>query len=263
MADVTINALSLLTPVVGSMELPASTSIGSTGKVTIANINSLAPVQSVAARTGAVVLTKTDVGLNLVDNKSSVTIRSEITSSNVTTALGYTPVQQGGGTGQLTNKLFIGWSSANLLLQVDNTNFANVWPISVSGNAATASNGIKAWGIFDATRNATNTGASSIGDVWLKKSYNISRVSRITTGQFIVYFSTPSPVSDGNYAVSGTAAKMDQNNDGNIAFQAGGYYAGPGQVRANANTSAQFYVVTPVSSSNPLDSQYVSFMVVG
>lgn len=36
-------------------------------------------------------LTKSDVGLANVDNKSSDTIRSEITSENVTTALGYTP----------------------------------------------------------------------------------------------------------------------------------------------------------------------------
>ena len=36
--------------------------------------------------------TKADVGLSLVDNKSSATIRGEITSSNVTSALGYTPL---------------------------------------------------------------------------------------------------------------------------------------------------------------------------
>jgi hypothetical protein len=36
-------------------------------------------------------VTKTDVGLGNVENKSSETIRSELTSSNVTTALGYTP----------------------------------------------------------------------------------------------------------------------------------------------------------------------------
>lgn len=48
-------------------------------------------VDSVAGRTGVVTLTKTDVGLDNVENKSSATIRSEITSSNITTALGYTP----------------------------------------------------------------------------------------------------------------------------------------------------------------------------
>ena len=48
-------------------------------------------VTSVAGRTGDVTLTSTDVGLANVENKSSATIRGELTSSNVTTALGYTP----------------------------------------------------------------------------------------------------------------------------------------------------------------------------
>ena len=50
-----------------------------------------APVQSVAGRTGNVTLTNSDVGLGNVENKSSATIRSELTSGNVTTALGFTP----------------------------------------------------------------------------------------------------------------------------------------------------------------------------
>jgi len=37
-------------------------------------------------------VTKSQVGLGKVDNKSSATIRGEITSANVTSALGYTPV---------------------------------------------------------------------------------------------------------------------------------------------------------------------------
>jgi len=36
-------------------------------------------------------VTKSDLGIDNVENKSSATIRSEITSSNVVTALGYTP----------------------------------------------------------------------------------------------------------------------------------------------------------------------------
>lgn len=42
--------------------------------------------------------TKADVGLGSAENKSSATIRGEITSANVTTALGFTPVKNGGGT---------------------------------------------------------------------------------------------------------------------------------------------------------------------
>lgn len=45
--------------------------------------------------------TKADVGLGSVENKSSATIRSEITISNVTTALGFTPVKDGGSTPEL------------------------------------------------------------------------------------------------------------------------------------------------------------------
>lgn len=50
------------------------------------------PVISVAGKTGAVTLNNTDVGLSNVENKSSATIRGELTSANVTTALGYTPL---------------------------------------------------------------------------------------------------------------------------------------------------------------------------
>ena len=50
-----------------------------------------APVKSVAGKTGSVSLVKSDVGVGNAENKSSATIRGEITSLNVTTALGFTP----------------------------------------------------------------------------------------------------------------------------------------------------------------------------
>lgn len=48
-------------------------------------------VTSVAGKVGAVILVPADVGLGNVENKSVATILSELTSGNVTTALGYTP----------------------------------------------------------------------------------------------------------------------------------------------------------------------------
>jgi hypothetical protein len=60
-------------------------------------------VTSVSGRTGAVTLTSTDVGLANVENKSSATIRGEITSSNVTTALGFTPYNATNPAGYTTN----------------------------------------------------------------------------------------------------------------------------------------------------------------
>lgn len=50
----------------------------------------------------AVNITKAGIGLGNVENKSSATIRSELTSSNVTTALGYTPVNSSAT--ELTNQ---------------------------------------------------------------------------------------------------------------------------------------------------------------
>ena len=50
-------------------------------------------------RTGTVNITKANIGLNNVENKSSATIRGEITSQNVIDALGYTP---GEGYGTMT-----------------------------------------------------------------------------------------------------------------------------------------------------------------
>lgn len=40
--------------------------------------------------------------------------------------LGFTPVQQGGGTGQKENKVYIGWSSSGLKAQVDVTDLGNI-----------------------------------------------------------------------------------------------------------------------------------------
>lgn len=60
------------------------------------------------------------------------------TAGAIATALGYTPVQQGTGTSQLSNVIKIGWSAASKLrVQVDASDFGETWPISVTGNAAT------------------------------------------------------------------------------------------------------------------------------
>ena len=61
--------------------------------------------------------------------------------------LGYTPVQQGGGEGQLNNKIYIGWTGSTLDVQVDNTNVGSILlsdigkteilPINKGGTGAT------------------------------------------------------------------------------------------------------------------------------
>lgn len=40
--------------------------------------------------------------------------------------LGYTPIQQGGGKGQLSNKIYLGWSGSKLKAQVDISDMGNI-----------------------------------------------------------------------------------------------------------------------------------------
>lgn len=67
----------------------------------------------------------------------------------------FTPVQQGGGTNQLTNKLYVGWSAASKLrVQVDSSDFGATWPIDISGNANYAATA-------GSTSYATSSGSTS------------------------------------------------------------------------------------------------------
>lgn len=59
--------------------------------------------------------------------------------------LAFTPVQQGGGTNQGANKVYIGWSASlgKLLAQVDGNDFAQVWPINADAALGVRHNGDK------------------------------------------------------------------------------------------------------------------------
>lgn len=93
--------------------------------------------------------------------------------------LGYTPIQQGGGTGQLGNKVYIGWGTGSkLLLQVDSTDFGNSWPINAA-SANTATTAGSATSATTATRLAT---ARSIGGVNFDGSANINLPGVNTAG---------------------------------------------------------------------------------
>jgi hypothetical protein len=98
-------------------------------------------------------------------------------------ALGFTPVQQGGGTGQSTNKTYIGWNTGGTIqLQVDSMNFGSIWPMSVSGNAATVTNGVYTSG------NQVLTGIVSITrDGTASDPYGPVSVTRGTANSFSYY----------------------------------------------------------------------------
>lgn len=68
--------------------LTITNSWGKGGYTSVANVKTVLGLGSLAYKNS---LSKSDVGLGNVENKSSATIRGELTKSNVTTALGYTP----------------------------------------------------------------------------------------------------------------------------------------------------------------------------
>lgn len=130
----------------------------------------------------------TDAASNLAGNVRATVLTGYVSGSNVALAatdtvlaafgkvqaqidakqnsLGFTPVQQGTGTGQGSNTVKFGWSANGILLQVDATDFANSWPISITKNAATATklatarniNGVAFDGTADITIAAGETG---------------------------------------------------------------------------------------------------------
>lgn len=104
-----------------------------------------APVRSVAGKTGVVTLVKADVGLGSVENKSSATIRSEITSANVTNGLGYTPLNRSGTNAFLHNGDF----GTKLIPTADGSPVIGAWARSHSivGNQAAGSTKAQ-WGAY-------------------------------------------------------------------------------------------------------------------
>jgi hypothetical protein len=123
----------------GGLTLPA-------GTTTVAPLTLTGGVNLTTPVAGSVEFNGTDLFWTQTSGPTRQTVASQawVTSQNYQTALGFTPVQQGGGGGQSTNKVYIGWSGSNLRVQVDSTDFGATWPIGISGTAAvaTSANGL-------------------------------------------------------------------------------------------------------------------------
>ena len=144
---------------------------------------------AVSSATGGVTISVTGTVPNatIASYASNAGALSGQPSSYFQPALGFQPVQQGGGTGQSGNKIYIGWApSGSLLLQVDSSNFGNVWPISITGNANTATNATNAANATNATNAnyATTAGnANTLGGSTLAQIESLITNSGIGAGQ--------------------------------------------------------------------------------
>lgn len=83
-----------------------------------------------------------------------------------TAGVTFTPVEQGGGSGMLGNKVRIGWNGSQLRAQVDSTPFT-MWPIDITGYAGTAGdaytlNGYSAVALATYVYNTINSDASFV-----------------------------------------------------------------------------------------------------
>lgn len=59
------------------------------------------------------------IDIGYLDQGSGTFEVAGITNAAIISAIGFTPVQQGGGSGQLGNKVYIGWDGGGLKAQVD------------------------------------------------------------------------------------------------------------------------------------------------
>lgn len=111
--------------------------------------------------------------------------------------VGFTPVQQGGGSGMLSSKVRIGWGTAsNLLAQVDATPVGDlvrrVDAYSIGGNSELIAPGAPP---LYAARAWVNFYGGTGG---IRRSGNVSSITRFGTGSYTVNFSIA--MSDANYS---------------------------------------------------------------
>jgi hypothetical protein len=144
-------------------------------------------VDSVAGKTGVVTLNNSDVGLGSVENKSSATIRSEITSSNVTTALGFTPYNATNPSGYIT-------SSA----------LSSYLPLSggtLTGPVLTTTDS-SSWGVYSRTSGYENYSgiwfSTNVGELLLRKADG-SLSTRIAADGSFAFINNNNILHAGNY----------------------------------------------------------------
>jgi hypothetical protein len=190
-------------------------------------------VDSVAGKTGVVTLTSTDVGLANVENKSSATICGEITSGNVTTALGFTPYNATNPSGYTTNTGTV-TSVAALTLGTTGTDITST--VATGTTTAVITLNIP-------TASATNRGALSSADwtTFNNKTSNTGTVTGVTATAPVASSGGTAPVISMAAASSGVDGYMT----GAYATKLDGIATG-----ATANTGT----VTGVTGTAPIVS---------
>lgn len=225
-------------------------------------------VDSVAGKTGVVTLTSSDVGLGNVENKTSETIRGEITSANVTTALGFTPVNKAGDTitGDLLNSAAYSAPSnasgagTKVLIQGSTgtgqaSNAGGNGFIELVGGGGTSTwlsfsstNGRRRGGIYlqAGTSQADALGTYVHGStIQIRGSNGTNNGTTVGDGSFIQLVSGSTTKLDGNLSVGGVInSGAGTNNNAGGAYLQAGYF-----VTSSGINNGAFIMVTGGTSS--------------
>lgn len=116
---------------------PLSSDVTLAAKLT----NSVSLTDSTTAASAAAVKTAYDrgtTGVTAAREAKTIAENALAVANTKQPNLGFTPIQQGGGTGQGTNKVYIGWATdaSGLKAQADNTNLGNI--VTTAGGAIKA-----------------------------------------------------------------------------------------------------------------------------
>lgn len=178
---------------------------------------------------------------------------------NIPERLGYTPIQQGGGNGQGTNKIYIGWGSSNAIrLQVDGTDFGSTWPIT-SRDTQLLEGVSKATIVADAKANTVSTIAG------VENRINVTPGQKITSANelhaaFSVYQPTPGSDAFVGFHVDGDYAAYFGIDGTTDKFVVGGWSMGSVKYalyhEGNKPTATELNVVsqTEVSESSAVNT---------
>lgn len=186
--------------------------------------------------------TATEIGLGNVENKSSATIRSEITADNVTEALGFTPMEDTtvpitkGGTGATTAKAAEYYITASMTEETDELSDVTQVPFVYAG--ASATKGRFYW--------------RKVTYLWNYIKDKISSVLGLTATQY-----------NGNAKTATSATKATGDSDGNAINttylkKSGGEMTGSITYPERTNGSKVSYGNTGIVLNTPSDNGYAA-----
>lgn len=229
----------------GAATTSADGLMSSTDKTKLDGIESGAQVNTITGvkgssessyRTGNVSISPTDLGLGNVENKSSATIRGELTSSDVTTALGYTPPTQDTNTHrpiQVNGTQVLGDNTTALNL-VEGT---NVTITNTDGSVTISATG----GGGDVSTKMDKTNPTGTG------SFSLNRKSGTTVGSYSFTEGSNTTASGSRSHAEGgsTTSSGESSHAEGYATTASGYYS-----------HAEGYITTAASNSSHAEGRY-------